>query len=153
MLQVPEKVFLTSNLKFKFILTQVPASPGYDTMVIPAVYRYTGLDESDGNYKCALVCSGESIKISATGWYTSSYHNQIDAYLDPLEVYFMVFLHNTNGLGMPGFWGNQINDKPYLSFMHSNLGNITEAPSTITMQSESTARIYGTLFANGTATS
>ena len=84
--------------------------------------------------------------------YSDDYHNQIDAYLDPLEVYFMVFLHNGNGLGMPGVWGSQINDRPYPAFVHHNLGTLTEAPSTITMQSESTARAYGSLFANGTAT-
>ena len=153
MLQVSEKVFLTSELKFKFILSQIPSSLSPNLQIIPAIYRYTGLDAADGNYKCALVCSGKATEIATLGWYTVDYQNQIDAYLDPLEVYFMVFLHNSNGIGMPGVWGTQINDKPYPAFVHHNLGVLTEAPQTITMQSESTARIYGSLFANGTATS
>lgn len=153
MLQVSEKVFLTSELKFKFILSQIPSSLSPNLQIIPAIYQYTGLDAADGNYKCALVCSGKATEIATLGWYTVDYQNQIDAYLDPLEVYFMVFLHNSNGIGMPGVWGTQINDKPYPAFVHHNLGVLTEAPQTITMQSESTARIYGSLFANGTATS
>jgi hypothetical protein len=152
MLQVPEKVFLTSELKFRFILSQIPSSLSSTLQIIPAIYRYTGLDAADNNYKCALVCSGKATEIATLGWYTVDYQNQIDAYLDPLEVYFMVFLHNSNGLGMPGVWGTQINDKPYPAFVHHNIGVLTEAPQTITMQSESTARIYGSLFANGTAT-
>jgi hypothetical protein len=152
MLQVPEKVFLTSELKFRFILSQIPSSLSPTLQIIPAIYRYTGLDAADGNYKCALVCSGKATEIATLGWYTVDYQNQIDAYLDPLEVYFMVFLHNSNGTGMTGVWGTQINDKPYPAFVHHNLGVLTEAPQTITMQSESTARIYGSLFANGTAT-
>ena len=138
-------------MKFRFILSQIPTSPSSTLQIIPAIYRYTGLDASDNNYKCALVCSGKATKITNLGWYTADYQNQIDAYLDPLEVYFMVFLHNSNGLGMPGVWGTQINDKPYLAFTHFNLGALTEAPLTITMESESTARAYGSLFANGTA--
>jgi hypothetical protein len=153
MLQVSEKVFLTSELKFKFILSQIPSSLSPNLQIIPAIYRYTGLDAADGSYKCALVCSGKATEIATLGWYTVDYQNQIDAYLDPLEVYFMVFLHNSNGIGMPGVWGTQINDKPYPAFVHHNLGVLTEAPQTITMQSESTARIYGSLFANSTATS
>lgn len=151
MFAVSEKVFLTADLKFRFILSQIPTSPSSTLQIIPAIYRYTGLDTSDNNYKCALVCSGKATKITNLGWYTVDYQNQIDAYLDPLEVYFMVFLYNGNELGMPGVWGTQINDKPYLAFMHNNLGALTEAPTTIVMQSESTTRIYGTLFANGTA--
>lgn len=149
MFQVPEKVFLTSDLKFRFIVSQVPTNA---SRIIPAIYRYTGLDASDNNYKCALVCSGKATKIAPSGWYTVDYQNQIDAYLDPLEVYFMVFIYNGNGLGLPGVWGTQINGKPYPAFTHHNLGALTEAPATIVMQSESTARAYGSLFANGTAT-
>jgi hypothetical protein len=84
MLQVSEKVFLTSELKFKFILSQIPSSLSPNLQIIPAIYRYTGLDAADGNYKCALVCSGKATEIATLGWYTVDYQNQIDAYLDPL---------------------------------------------------------------------
>ncbi len=150
MIQVPEMMYLTSDMKFKAIVTQLPSSPDYDLYMAPAIYKYTGPDPDDDNkIKCSLVAAGNAEQITKLGWQEFTFNRGTQQYLDPQEVYFFVYLHNMNGLGMPGFYGTQMNDPPYVSWINGNLGQIWDAPSTLELQSESTLRLFGSFYANG----
>lgn len=150
MMQVPERIYLTDALQFRFIVSQ--ASSGSQPKFAPAIYKYTGIAEEGGSPQCRLVCAGNYAEITKTGWYTCTFSSMTQMFLDPSEVYYFVFLHNSNGCGMPGSWCTQMNDPPYVSFIDSNLGNLTAPPDTLTMESETTLRLYGSLYANALGT-
>lgn len=150
MIQVPEVVYLTSDMRFKSIITNLPTSPGYDLYLAPAIYKYIGPDPDDySKIKCSLVAAGNIKQITRIGWQEFTFNRGTQKYLDPQEVYFYVYLHNMNGLGMPGYYGTQMNDPPYVSWIHGNLGKIQDAPDTLELQSESTLRLFGSFYANG----
>lgn len=150
MIQVPEMMYLTSDMTFKAIVTQFPSSPGYDVYMAPAIYKYTGPDPADHNkIKCSLVAAGNAKQITKIGWHEFTFNRGTQQYLDPQDIYFFVYMHNMNGLGMPGFYGTQMNDPPYVSWINSNLGQIRDAPSTLELQSESTLRLFGSFYVNG----
>lgn len=150
MIQVPEVVYLTSDMRFKSIITNLPTSPGYDLYLAPAIYKYIGPDPDDYNkIKCSLVAAGNIKQITRIGWQEFTFNRGTQKYLDPQEVYFYVYLHNMNGLGMPGYYGTQMNDPPYVSWITGNLGKIQDAPDTLELQSESTLRLFGSFYANG----
>lgn len=150
MIQVPEMVYLTSDMKFKAIITQLPSSLEYDVYVIPAIYKYIGPDLDDyGIIRCSLVAAGNAEHITKIGWQEFTFNRGTQQYLDPQEVYFYVYLHNMNGLGMPGYYGTQMNDPPYVSWINGNLGQLEVAPNTLELQSESTLRLFGSFYANG----
>lgn len=150
MIQVPELIYLTGDMKFKACVTQVPSSPEYDVYLAPAIYKYTGPDPDDGDkIKCSLVAAGNAKIITSIGWQEFTFNRGTEQYLDPMETYFYVYLHNMNGLGMPGYSGTQMNDSPYVSWIQHNLGALSDAPSTLELQSETTTRLYGSFYANG----
>lgn len=150
MIQVPELIYLTADMKFKACVTQLPSSPGYDLYIAPAIYKYTGPDPDDGDkIKCSLVAAGNAKIITSIGWQEFTFNRSTEQYLDPMETYFYVYLHNMNGLGMPGYSGTQMNDPPYVSWTQHNLGSLYDAPDTLELQSETTTRLYGSFYANG----
>ena len=150
MIQVPELIYLTDDMKFKLCVTQIPTSPGYDLYIAPAIYKYTGPDPEDGDkIKCSLVAAGNAKVITSIGWQEFTFNRGTEQYLDPLDTYFYVIMHNMNGLGMPGYSGSQMNDPPYVSWTQHNLGGLSDAPSTLELQSETTTRLFGSFYANG----
>ena len=150
MIQVPELIYLTDDMKFKLYVTQLPSSPEYDLYIAPAIYRYTGPDPEDGDkIKCSLVAAGNAQIIASIGWQEFTFNRGTEQYLDPLDTYFYVIMHNMNGLGMPGYSGSQMNDPPYVSWTQHNLGSLSDAPSTLDLQSETTTRLFGSFYANG----
>ena len=150
MIQVPELIYLTDDMKFKLCVTQIPTSPGYDLYIAPAIYKYTGPDPEDGDkIKCSLVAAGNAKVITSIGWQEFTFNRGTEQYLDPLDTYFYVIMHNMNGLGMPGYSGSQMNDPPYVSWTQHNLGSLSDAPSTLELQSETTTRLFGSFYANG----
>lgn len=150
MIQVPELIYLTDDMKFKLCVTQLPTSPGYDLYIAPAIYKYTGPDPEDGDkIKCSLVAAGNAKVITSIGWQEFTFNRGTEQYLDPLDTYFYVIMHNMNGLGMPGYSGSQMNDPPYVSWTQHNLGSLSDAPSTLELQSETTTRLFGSFYANG----
>jgi hypothetical protein len=150
MIQVPELIYLTDDMKFKLCVTQLPSSPGYDLYIAPAIYKYTGPDPEDGDkIKCSLVAAGNAKVITSIGWQEFTFNRGTEQYLDPLDTYFYVIMHNMNGLGMPGYSGSQMNDPPYVSWTQHNLGSLSDAPSTLELQSETTTRLFGSFYANG----
>lgn len=150
MIQVPELIYLTDDMKFKLCVTQLPSSPGYDLYIAPAIYKYTGPDPEDGDkIKCSLVAAGNAQIITSIGWQEFTFNRGTEQYLDPLDTYFYVIMHNMNGLGMPGYSGSQMNDPPYVSWTQHNLGSLSDAPSTLELQSETTTRLFGSFYANG----
>lgn len=151
MIQVPELMYLTSDMKFSTLITQLPMILDYDIYVIPAIYKYIGFDPDDNKIKCSLVAAGNARQITKIGWQEFTFDRGTQMYLDPQEVYFYVYLHNMNGLGMPGFHGTRTNDPPYVSWISGNLGSIRDVPSTLELQSESTLRLFGSFYANGAA--
>ena len=150
MIQVSERIYLTDALQFRFIISQ--ASSGSQPRFAPAIYKYTGIDGESGSQMCRLVCAGNYAEITKTGWYVCNFSSMTQMFLDPSEVYYFVFLHNSNGCGMPGSWCTQMNDPPYVSFLASNLGNLTSPPDTLRMESETTLRLYGSFYANALGT-
>lgn len=150
MIQVPELIYLTSDMKFQLCVTQLPSSPGYDLYIAPAIYKYTGPDPEDGDkIKCSLVAAGNAKVITSIGWQEFTFNRGTEQYLDPLDTYFYVIMHNMNGLGMPGYSGSQMNDPPYVSWTQHNLGSLSDAPNTLELQSEMTSRLFGSFYANG----
>lgn len=150
MIQVPELIYLTDDMKFKLCVTQLPSSPGYDLYIAPAIYKYTGPDPEDGDkIKCSLVAAGNAKVITSIGWQEFTFNRGTEQYLDPLDTYFYVIMHNMNGLGMPGYSGSQMNDPPYVSWTQHNLGSLSDAPGTLELQSETTTRLFGSFYANG----
>lgn len=150
MIQVPELIYLTDDMKFKLCVTQLPSSPGYDLYIAPAIYKYTGPDPEDGDkIKCSLVAAGNAQVITSIGWQEFTFNHGTEQDLDPLDTYFYVIMHNMNGLGMPGYSGSQTNDPPYVSWTQHNLGSLSDAPSTLELQSETTTRLFGSFYANG----
>lgn len=150
MIQVPELIYLTGDMKFKLCVTQLPSSPEYDLYIAPAIYKYLGPDPEDGNkIKCSLVAAGNAKVITSIGWQEFTFNRGTEQYLDPLDTYFYVIMHNMNGLGMPGYSGSQMNDPPYVSWTQHNLGSLSDAPSTLELQSETTTRLFGSFYANG----
>lgn len=150
MIQVPELIYLTGDMKFKLCVTQLPSSPEYDLYIAPAIYKYLGPDPEDENkIKCSLVAAGNAKVITAIGWQEFTFNRGTEQYLDPLDTYFYVIMHNMNGLGMPGYSGSQMNDPPYVSWTQHNLGSLSDAPSTLELQSETTTRLFGSFYANG----
>lgn len=150
MIQVPELIYLTDDMKFKLCVTQLPSSPAYDLYIAPAIYKYTGPDPEDGDkIKCSLVAAGNAKVITSIGWQEFTFNRGTEQYLDPLDTYFYVIMHNMNGLGMPGYSGSQMNDPPYVSWTQHNLGSLYDAPSTLELQSETTTRLFGSFYANG----
>lgn len=150
MIQVPELIYLTDDMKFKLCVTQLPSSPEYDLYIAPAIYKYTGPDPEDGDkIKCSLVAAGNAQIITSIGWQEFTFNRGTEQYLDPLDTYFYVIMHNMNGLGMPGYSGSQMNDPPYVSWTQHNLGGLSDAPSTLELQSETTTRLFGSFYANG----
>lgn len=150
MIQVPELIYLTDDMKFKLCVTQLSNSPEYDLYIAPAIYKYTGPDPEDGDkIKCSLVAAGNAKVITSIGWQEFTFNHGTEQYLDPLDTYFYVIMHNMNGLGMPGYSGSQMNDLPYVSWTQHNLGSLSDAPSTLELQSETTTRLFGSFYANG----
>lgn len=150
MIQVPELIYLTGDMKFKLCVTQLPSSPEYDLYIAPAIYKYLGPDPEDGDkIKCSLVAAGNAKVITSIGWQEFTFNRGTEQYLDPLDTYFYVIMHNMNGLGMPGYSGSQMNDPPYVSWTQHNLGGLSDAPSTLELQSETTTRLFGSFYANG----
>lgn len=150
MIQVPELIYLTDDMKFKLCVTQLPNSPAYDLYIAPAIYKYTGPDPEDGDkIKCSLVAAGNAKVITSIGWQEFTFNHGTEQYLDPLDTYFYVIMHNMNGLGMPGYSGSQMNDPPYVSWTQHNLGSLSDAPGTLELQSETTTRLFGSFYANG----
>lgn len=150
MIQVPELIYLTDDMKFKLCVTQLPTSPGYDLYIAPAIYKYIGPDPEDGDkIKCSLVAAGNAKVITSIGWQEFTFNRGTEQYLDPLDTYFYVIMHNMNGLGMPGYSGSQMNDPPYVSWTQHNLGSLSDAPGTLELQSETTTRLFGSFYANG----
>lgn len=147
MMLVSERVYLTNSAEFRFIVSQLPAA---EAQVIPAIYKYSG--KTEGHPPTAsLVCAGVPRYLDKLGWYTTPLDSQVgikQPFLDPGEIYYYVYLHNSNGTGLPGFWRTQMNEPPYVAFCQYNLGDIGTAPETIELQSESTLTVYGSLFAN-----
>ena len=138
MLQVPEKIYLTSAMRFRTIFTQVPE----ECQVIPAIYRYsdTGV--------CTLVASGAKTTITATGWCDINVTAAVDDYLNPNLTYFLVYLHNAASMRTLGYQSPYVDNLPYVAWTAQNLGALTQAPQTLSLETSSPIKLFGSLYVN-----
>jgi hypothetical protein len=138
MLQVPEKIYLTSAMRFRTIFTQVPE----ECQVIPAIYRYsdTGV--------CTLVASGAKTTITATGWCDINVTAAVDDYLNPNLTYFLIYLHNAASMRTLGYQSPHVDNLPYVAWTAQNLGALTQAPQTLSLETAVPIKLFGSLYVN-----
>ena len=142
MLQVPEQIYLISAMRFRANITQMSSEPGYDIQVIPAIYRYsdTGV--------CSLVASGAKTTITATGWCDINVTAAVDDYLNPNLTYFLVYLHNAASMRTLGYQSPHVDNLPYVAWTAQNLGALTQAPQTLSLETASPIKLFGSLYVN-----
>lgn len=142
MLQVPEQIYLISAMRFRANITQMSSEPGYDIQVIPAIYRYsdTGV--------CSLVASGAKTVITEAGWYDFVVTDVVDEYLNPNLTYFLVYLHNAASMRTLGYESPHVDNLPYVAWTVQNLGALTQAPQTLSLETASPIKLFGSLYVN-----
>ena len=114
-----------------FIATQV-VSGNY----IIAAYKV------ETNLAHSLICStGVTAFPSSRGWISTSVLNHVKAIAANDRVY-LVVMTDSNGNSMAGASCTNFNIQPYVAGIKTNMGVLTEAPATLTFDSETTSRPF-----------
>lgn len=145
MFTVPRALYLDERTKFSTLIPDNFPTEENQKFIF-SIYRYTGLDEVTELPTGTLVCSSDSLYIDEPGWKELSIDTICESKLTTDSVYFFVYLYNIASIGMLGCLGTSGTATPWVSFVTSNLGDISAAPSTLTMQTESPIRLYGNIY-------
>jgi len=114
-----------------FIATQVVTG----NYIIAAYKAETSLNHS-------LICStGVTALPSFAGWISAAVLNHVKAIGANDRVY-LVVMTDSNGNAMAGASCTAFNIQPYVAGIKSNMGVLTEAPATLTFDSETTSRPF-----------
>lgn len=147
LLDVPEKIFLQPTAKFRFVLKHVDDMNESQVGIIPAVYRYSDVDESTGLPKCDLLFRGESVSLTTSGWCESAVIlPETPIELNVSDFYFLVYLYNLASPGTIGYPGTHSDSVPYISFISAGLGELHDAPETLIMQQDVAMHVFGSIY-------
>ena len=114
-----------------FIATQV-VSGNY----IIAAYKV------ETNLAHSLICStGVTALPSSAGWISAAVLNHVKSIAANDRVY-LVVMTDSNGVAMAGASCTAFNIQPYVAGIKTNMGVLTEAPATLTFDSETTSRPF-----------
>ena len=116
--------------KMGFIATQVVTG----NFIIAAYKVETSLNHS-------LICSTGVTAFSTAGWASADISNIVKAISSNDRVY-LVVLTDSNGVAMAGASCTNFNIQPYVAGIKTNMGVLTEAPATLTFDSETTSRPF-----------
>lgn len=146
LLSLPEAVYLTDEVKFRFLIPN--SYLGAERPIIPALYCYSGLNEQTNIPECELVGYGDVIDVQQSGWYEEALQLGNINTLTPGSLYYFVYLYNTDGsISMLGNPGTHSDNYPYISF--STLVDMVDTPpSTLEMTTESAIHIFGSIYLN-----
>lgn len=147
MLEVSEAIYLTNRTKFRFL---VPMSmTGSESTVIPAIYRYSGVNEQTNLPECTLIAYGDSLNAEQGGWYEEAMNLTENNVLSTANIYYFVYIYDTrSSLSMLGSPGTHNEHTPYISFS-TLLDTVTSAPETLEMTAEAVLHAYGCIYASG----
>jgi hypothetical protein len=114
-----------------FIATQVVAG----NFIIAAYKVETSLNHS-------LICAtGVNALPSSAGWINTPVLNPVKAIAANDRVY-LVVMTDSNGNAIAGASCTKFNIQPYVAGIKTNMGVLTEAPATLTFDSETTSRPF-----------
>jgi len=116
--------------KMGFITTQTVTG----NFIIAAYKVETSLAHS-------LICSTGITAFSSAGWISADVTNLIKAIAANDRVYLVIFT-DCNGIAIAGASTVNFNIQPYVAGIKTNMGVLTEAPSTLTFESETTNRPF-----------
>lgn len=139
---VPETTYLRGAMKFKAIVAFFSEADAVNLMF--ALYRYDGLV---GNMPtCSLITSTPIVSLERAGWVEPSATLSNTVELIPGDTYYLTLFYNAGGIGVLGNSGILIDHAPYLSFVSSELGELTGPPDTLLMSTETVNNIYGSIY-------
>lgn len=140
LLELTETIGLSSESTLKCNVQIVSTDNSATAYLMPAIYRKTEIDS------CQLVASFERIELTTNGWYTFALSEMNDLILDAADTFYLVFLHNQQGTQLLGHAAPTVRVTKDLAWVSDNLGNISKAPSTLSMVHESLISFYGQVF-------
>jgi hypothetical protein len=118
-------------------LAMICPQPVNGANYILAIYKYVGA----GNPLTLVAASGVNTMPASSSWLLATITTVVEN-LTSGERYFAVLLWNGNGAQCAGVSGAALNVQPYLAFMKANLGNLSAAPSTLSVESERTNHLF-----------
>jgi hypothetical protein len=147
LLTLNETVYLTDRTKIRFM---IPTSlPGTDATLVPAIYKYSGINEQTNIPECTLVAYGDSLNVEQGGWYEEALQLTDTKILTPANFYYLVYIYSTNAsLSMLGNPGTHSEYAPYLSFSALQ-ESFVGVPNTLEMTGEAPVHTFGSIYANG----
>lgn len=134
MLIPTDDITLTANSSELAMICPQPVS---GASYILAIYKWVGT----GSGLTLVAASGVNTMPASSSWLVATITNVVQQ-LASAERYFAVLLWNGNGAQCAGVSGSALNVQPYLAFMKANMGNLSAAPSTLSVESERTNHLF-----------
>ena len=142
LITIPETIYLKGKVNFRSLVAFY--SDGGEVDIMLGLYRYNG--ESSGSPTCSLIMGTYIIPISEGGWLESPATVGEPIALYPGDTYYLVLFYNASGLGMLGNSGVLADSYPYLSFLTTDLGDLSSPPATLAIGTETVNHIYGSIY-------
>jgi len=124
------------------ITPQMSSEMGFITTQVVSGNYIIAAYKVETNLAHTLICStGVTAFPSSAGWINTPVLNHVKAIAANDRVY-LVVMTDSNGNAMAGASCTAFNIQPYVAGIKSNMGVLTEAPATLTFDSETTSRPF-----------